>query len=99
MFILYAFKDLNPAYEPIALTLAYSTCTLMVLYSFIFKFQNKIKFTPSKNKFLILIVILSIILGVFTIRLFSGEDNWVCQNGQWVAHGQPNYPAPTIPCK
>ena len=99
MFVLYAFKNLNPAYEPIALTLAYSTCTLMVLYSFIFKFQNKIKFTPSKNKFLILMVILSIVLGVFTIRLFSGEDNWVCQNGQWVKHGNPSFTAPKSICK
>lgn len=99
MFVLYTFKNLNPAYEPIALTLAYSTCTLMVLYSFIFKFQNKIKFTPSKNRFLVLIIILSIVLGVFTIRLFSGEDNWVCQNGQWVKHGNPSFAAPKSICK
>ncbi|MCW1949588.1 MAG: DUF2178 domain-containing protein [Candidatus Shapirobacteria bacterium] len=99
MFILYSFKNLNPTYEPIALTLAYSTCTLMILYSFIFKFQNKIKFTPSKNKFLILMIILSVVLGVFTIRLFSGEDNWVCQNGQWVEHGHPSFPAPKTICK
>ena len=99
MFVLYAFKNLNSAYEPIALTLAYSTCTLMVLYSFIFKFQNKIKFTPSKNKFLILMIILSIVLGVFTIRLFSGEDNWVCQNSQWVKHGNPSFTAPKSICK
>ena len=99
MFVLYSFKNLNPAYEPIALTLAYSTCTLMVLYSFIFKFQNKIKFTPSKNKFLILMIILSIVLGVFTIRLFSGEDNWICQNGEWIKHGNPSFAAPKSICK
>ena len=99
MFILYAFKHLNPAYEPIAMTLAYSTCLLMVIYSFIYKFQNKIKFTPSKNKFLIIIIILSIVFGVFTIRLFSGEDNWVCQNGQWIKHGNPSFEAPKSICK
>ncbi len=99
MFILYSFKNLNPAYEPIALTLAYSTCTLMILYSFIFKFQNRIKFTPSKTKFLMLMIILSIFLGIFTIRLFSGEDNWVCQNGQWVKHGNPDFAAPKSICK
>jgi uncharacterized membrane protein len=99
MFILYAFKDLNPTYEPIALTLAYSTCLLMIVYSFIYKFQNKIKFTPSKNKFLIIIFILSIVFAIFTIRLFSGEDNWVCQNGQWVKNGSPSFSVPTIPCK
>jgi len=99
MFVLYSFKDLNPSYEPIAMTLAYSTCLLMVIYSFIYKFQNKIKFTPSKNKFLFIIVVLSIIFGVFTLRLFSGEDNWVCQNGQWVKHGAPSFDAPKSICK
>ena len=99
MFILYAFKDTNSNYEAIAMTLAYSTCLLMVIYSFIYKFQNKIKFTSSKNKFLIIIIILSIVFGLFTIRLFSGEDNWVCQNGQWVKHGDPSFLPPSIPCK
>jgi uncharacterized membrane protein len=41
MFILYAFKDLNSSYEPIALTLAFSTCLLMIIYSFIFKLKSK----------------------------------------------------------
>ena len=99
MFVLYAFKNLNPTYEPIAMTLAYSTCLLMVIYSFIYKFQNKVKFTPSKNKYLIIIIILSIVFGVFTIRLFSGEDNWVCQNGQWIKHGNPSFETPKSICK
>lgn len=99
MFILYAFKNLNPSYEPIALTLAYSTCALMLIYSLIFKFINKVKFTPNKSKFIIFVVILAIFLGIFTIRLFSGEDNWVCQKGEWVQHGHPDFPAPTVPCK
>lgn len=99
MFILYAFKNLNPSYEPIALTLAYSTCLLMVINSFIFKFQNKIKFTPSKSRFIIFIIILSIFAAIFTLRLFSGEDNWVCQNGQWVKHGNPSFEAPKTICK
>ena len=99
MFVLYAFKDLNPAYEPIAMTLAFSTCLLMFVYSFIFNFHNKIKFTANKNRFILLAIILSIFLGIFTLRLFSGEDNWVCQGGQWVKHGNPDFPAPTTLCK
>jgi len=99
MFILYAFKDLNPSYEPIALTLAYSTCALMLIYSLIFKFINKIKFTPNKSKFIAFIIILAIFLGIFTVRLFSGEDNWVCQKGEWIEHGHPDFPAPKTICK
>lgn len=41
MFVLYTFKDLYPTYESIALTLAYSTCGLMLVYSLIFKFKAK----------------------------------------------------------
>lgn len=99
MFTLYTFRDLNPAYEPIAMTLAYSTCLLMIIYSFIFKFQNKIKFSKNKNKFIVFIIILVIFISIFTLRLFSGEDNWICQNGQWIAHGHPDFSVPKTICK
>lgn len=99
MFVLYAFKNLNPAYEPIAMTLAFSTCLLMFVYSLIFNFHNKIKFTNNKSRYILLAIILSIFLGIFTLRLFSGEDNWVCQNGQWVEHGHPDFAAPKSICK
>jgi len=99
MFVLYAFKDLNPAYEPIAMTLAFSTCLLMFIYSFIFNFQNKIKFTSNSSRFFILGIIIAIFIGIFTLRFFSGEDNWVCQKGEWTKHGNPSFEAPKIPCK
>lgn len=99
MFVLYTLRDLNPAYEPIAMTLAFSTCLLMLIYSLLFKFQNKIKFTKNKSKFIVSIIVLAIFLAFFTLRLFSGEDNWVCQNGEWITHGHPDFPAPTTICK
>ena len=99
MFILYAFKNLNPAYEAIALTLAYSTCFLMFVYSLIFKFQSRTKFTKDKNKFIIFAIVLAIFAAIFTLRFFSGEDNWVCKNGQWVEHGHPGFAAPKSICK
>ena len=98
MFILYAFRDTNPGYEPVALTLAFSTCILMIMYSLIFNFQAKVKFSQSKNKFIVLAIVLAIFISIFTLRLFSGEDNWICQNGQWIAHGHPSFPAPTVKC-
>lgn len=39
MFVLFAFRDRNPVYEVVGLTLAYSTCVLIVLYSIIFKIK------------------------------------------------------------
>lgn len=99
MFVLYSLKATNPAFEPVAITLAYSTCLLMLLYSLIFKFHSRLKFSKNKAALYFSIALLIAIVAVFTLRLFSGEDNWFCQNGQWVKHGQPNFPAPTSICK
>ena len=41
MFILYSKKESNAYYEPIAMTLAFSTCMLMLTYAFIFKYYNR----------------------------------------------------------
>jgi len=35
---------------------------------------------------------------LFGFRLLSGEDDWICQNGEWVEHGKPEAPKPTTPC-
>lgn len=40
---------------------------------------------------------------VFVIVLFlrgvSGEDDWICQKGKWVKHGNPKSAAPAFPCR
>lgn len=99
MFILYASRNLNPSYEPIAMTLAYSTCLLMFIYSIIFRFHNKEAFAKNKKKYFIFVIILAILFAVFSIRFFSGEDNWVCKDGMWIKHGNPSFDAPQIECK
>lgn len=43
MIILFSFRDANAAYEPIAITLAYSICFLMILYSIIFRYYSNFK--------------------------------------------------------
>ena len=46
------------------------------------------------------IFILVIVFVAGVIRLFSGEDDWICdKQGEWVEHGHPNTPKPTTPCK
>lgn len=53
----------------------------------------------SKKIIIIAAVILAfLILGVLTIRFLSGEDNWICQKGEWVKHGVPSSPKSTTPC-
>ena len=45
---------------------------------------------------LLVIVIVIVIVGLF--RGLSGEDNWICSDGQWVKHGNPSAPMPTTGC-
>jgi spore germination protein GerM len=37
-------------------------------------------------------------LAFFGIRFFSGEDNWICQNNEWVKHGNPSAAKPAESC-
>jgi len=53
----------------------------------------------TKTLLIIAAVIVGLIIVLFAIRLFSGEDDWICQNGQWIEHGHPSAPAPTKPCQ
>jgi putative hemolysin len=32
------------------------------------------------------------------LRFSTPEDNWLCVNGEWTKHGQPDSPAPTTGC-
>lgn len=53
------------------------------------------------DKFLWALVLILIVAGitVVSIRFFGGdEDAWICQNNQWVKHGNPSAPMPTTAC-
>jgi uncharacterized membrane protein len=43
--------------------------------------------------------ILILIIAAIFLRLLSGEDDWLCQNGKWVKHGNPSQPRPLGRCK
>ncbi len=99
MLIFYAYRGRNPAYEPIALTLAYSTAGLMFLYASLFKYYNRIKM--SRNRIILgaLIAFAAAVLALVSVRFLSGEDDWICSGGKWVEHGHPSFPAPAEPCR
>jgi len=53
----------------------------------------------SKKIVLIISIIVLIAAAVVIILLMRGnEDTWLCQNGQWVMHGNPSAPMPTSGC-
>ncbi|MCL4367409.1 SdpI family protein [Patescibacteria group bacterium] len=65
---------------------------LPIIYSFLL-FKNMVE--KMKVVYLALGII---IFALIFIRLVSGEDNWVCQNGQWVKHGNPSTQMPLSTC-
>jgi len=49
-----------------------------------------------KYVLIILFIIIAVIAG---IRLLSPEDDWICNNGIWIKHGNPSAPQPQEECK
>lgn len=99
MFAFLAFRGQNPEFEIIAVALGYSICLLMVLYSFFFRYYDKVAFLEKKFVYILVGVLLILLLAIAGLRFLGGEDNWLCQNGQWVKHGQPSSPMPQTQCK
>lgn len=52
-----------------------------------------------KNIIFILMGIAALVLiALFLVRTFTPEDNWICENGEWVRHGNPSSPMPVETC-
>ncbi len=45
-------------------------------------------------------VVVFVVLALLFLRFVIGgaEDEWICDNGNWVKHGHPDVPAPEEPC-
>ena len=52
----------------------------------------------NKTILIILAVLVVVAATIFSVRFFSGEDNWICQEGEWVKHGNPSAAIPTEAC-
>ncbi len=99
MFAFLAFRGREPEFETIAVALAYAVCLLMILYTFFFRYYNKIAFLEKKFVYIVVGVLLILLLTIAGVRLLSGEDDWMCKDGQWIKHGQPSAPMPSLECK
>jgi uncharacterized membrane protein len=99
MFFFYSLRDVNPAYEAIGMTLAYSTMVLMLANAVIFRYYDRFSLTDKKLLYTLFMLVLFGALFIVGARGLTGEDDWICDNGQWVSHGHPSYPAPGTECK
>jgi hypothetical protein len=48
--------------------------------------------------YLVGLIFVAILVVFLVLRFSSPEDTWICQNGQWVKHGNPSAPMPKTPC-
>jgi uncharacterized membrane protein len=95
---LVASQSTNPAIEAVGITLAYSACGLLIAYSIIYQYLSK---TANRKQFLFQIIAMVMVTAMFVvagIRVFSSEDGWTCQNGEWVKHGNPTAEMPSRIC-
>jgi len=47
----------------------------------------------------ILIGLCTLVIVVMGIRFMTPEDDWVCDKGQWVKHGNPSQSKPVQSCR
>jgi uncharacterized membrane protein len=99
MFLFLSEKDQDPVYGAIAFAIAYSVCALMLFYSLIFTYLHKGLSHGRKSFIFVLAFIIIFLFVAGSLRVFTPEDEWLCQNGAWVAHGQPSAPMPTKICE
>lgn len=108
MFVLMYLGQQEPAFRDLAYVFAYLTCGFMFLNSIIFfllklKIKNgglgKREAIKAWAPYVLLAILLAVIFSAGSVRLFSSEDTWLCQDGQWVAHGQPDSPMPAVACE
>lgn len=103
-----ALKNKNPEFTNIATFLAYLTCALMIINFLIFHFL-KTKASGEKQglakefkhylPFLLLALAIAFFVTIASLRIFTPEDEWICDNGSWTRHGNPDAAMPTDACR
>lgn len=76
---------------------------LEMLYIFVLSKENRIsggvkKISRGKKIGIATLVVLLVFSVIVLMRGFSGEDGWICRDGEWVRHGNPSTPKPETIC-
>jgi len=54
-----------------------------------------------RNRIVTIFIVLALLIGAWLFLRFvigGPEDTWICDNGQWIKHGNPRDPMPTSGC-
>lgn len=54
---------------------------------------------PSIVPKIIYIAIIILFIVILFVMFRGNEDTWICQDGQWIKHGNPSSTMPTKACK
>ncbi len=101
-FVFIMLRTSNPTYELVGAVLAYAVLALLLLHSGIVYFLKGREGEIRRGRavaFALVALVIALAFAAFGARLFSGEDDWICNGGQWVMHGHPSAPMPTEPCR
>jgi len=52
----------------------------------------------NQKKYYLLFLVILLVGLVVAIRFSTKEDTWICENGNWIKHGNPNSEQPTSGC-
>lgn len=74
--------------------------TLPIAYSYMIFPRSLTATKQGKKSFLALVLITFIVAAgvAVVLRLTSSEDDWICNQGIWIKHGNPSSPMPQSPC-
>jgi hypothetical protein len=50
------------------------------------------------KKSLIVLLVILVLLVIAFLRFSSPEDTWLCENGEWIKHGNPSQAQPATSC-
>ena len=101
-FALLTSRSYNPLFETAGATLSYAVCLLLVINGltvYFLRYRQSEMSTVKKISLILLALVVIAMITIVGLRLFSGEDTWVCQKGQWVKHGNPDAPMPERLCQ
>jgi putative hemolysin len=56
------------------------------------------KTMSKKNVLSIAIIVAIIFAAILIVRFSTPEDTWICENDQWIRHGNPDSPMPQSGC-